>query len=128
MKYLELTFSGFSYLYDTYHRWKFQKNLWDRADTIQKICLIWHGITSLKTWILQIQTNAEKIKLIGCLSETKFWNLEKEHFEKKSPKNEKEYLYISWLLSTMSLLKEELILSFKGVWANHETRKVNDKR
>ena len=75
---------------------------------MQKFCMIWHGITPLKTWILQIQTTTEKIKLIGylILSDIKFWKLKNEHFEKKSPKSEKTWqFYISWLPSTMSLLK-----------------------
>ena len=56
---------------------------------IQKFFMIWHGIIPLKTWILQIQTTTEKIKLIEylILSEIKFCNLKNEHFEKKSPKS-----------------------------------------
>ena len=84
-----LIFSGLPYLYDTYHWWKLQKNWWDKGDMIRKFCMIWHGITPLKTWILQIQTTTEKIKLIGylILGEIKFCNLKNEHFEKKSPKS-----------------------------------------
>ena len=56
---------------------------------IQKLCVIWHGITPLKTWILQTQTTTEKIKLIGylILGEIRLWNLRNEHFEKMSPKS-----------------------------------------
>ena len=67
----------------------FKKNPWDKGDMIQTFCMIWHGITPLKTWILQIQTNTEKIKLTGylILGEIKFFNLKNEHFDKKSPKS-----------------------------------------
>ena len=56
---------------------------------IQKFCMIWHGTTSLKTWILQIETATEKIKLVGylILGEIKCCDTKNEHFEKKSPKS-----------------------------------------
>ena len=71
---------------------KKKKKKRDKGDMIQKFCMIWHGITTLKTWILQIQTITGKIKLIGylILGEIKFWNLKNEDFEKKSPKSEKK--------------------------------------
>ena len=73
---------------------KKKKKKWDKGDMIQKSCMIWHGITPLKTWILQIQTITGKIKLIGylILGEIKFWNLKNEDFEKKSPKSEKNII------------------------------------
>ena len=82
MKCLRLICLGVSYLCNTYHWWTLQKNRWDKGDMTQKLCMIWHGITSLKTWILQIQTCTEKIKLIGylILGEIKFCNLKNEHF------------------------------------------------
>ena len=56
---------------------------------IQKLCMIWHKITALKSRILQTQTTTRKIKLIGylILDEIKFCNFKNEHFEKKSPKS-----------------------------------------
>ena len=52
---------------------------------LQKFCMIWHGISSLKTWILQMQTTTEKIMLTGFLifSEIKYFNLKNENFMKK---------------------------------------------
>ena len=84
-------FSGISYLYETYHWWTFQKNPWDKGDMIQKCCIIWYVIIPLKTWILQLQTTTEKVKLIGylILGEIKFWNLKNKHFVKKNPKVKK---------------------------------------
>ena len=66
-------------------RENFKKN---SSDMIQKFCMIWHGITRLKAWILQIQTTTDKIKLIGSLilGEIKFCNLKNERFEKKIKK------------------------------------------
>ena len=63
-----------------------------KGDMIQKICMIWRGITALKTWILQIKTTTEKIKLTGylILCEIKFCNLKNEDFEKKKPKKLKK--------------------------------------
>ena len=51
--------------------------------------MIRHRITPLKAYILQIQTNTEKINLIGyfLLGEIKFCNLKNENFEKKNPKS-----------------------------------------
>ena len=56
---------------------------------IQKFCMIWHGITPLKSCYKQMQTTTEKIKLIGhlILGEIKFCNLKNEQFDKKSPKS-----------------------------------------
>ena len=38
-----------------------------RVTWFRNFCMIWHGISPLKTWILEIQTTTEKIKLIGYL-------------------------------------------------------------
>ena len=109
-----LIFLGLSYLYNTYHWWKFQKKPCDKGDMIQTFCMIWHGITPLKTWILQIQTITEKNKLTGYLifGEIKFWNLKNKHYNN----SEKTWqFYSSWLPSTMSLLKYKLVSSYEGV-------------
>ena len=49
----------------------------------------WHGITPLKTLILQTETTTEKIKFIGylILGEIKFCKLKNQHFAKKRPKS-----------------------------------------
>ena len=75
-----------------YHWWKFQKAPWDKGEMFKKFCMIWHGTSPLKTWILQIQTITEKTKLIVylILDEIKSFNLKNEHLEKKSPKSEKK--------------------------------------
>ena len=77
----------------------------------------WHGITSLKTWILQIQTTTEKIKLIRylILGEIKFWNL-KWTFLEKEPK-EWKYITILHFMATFHsvTLKIKLVSSYKGV-------------
>ena len=77
-------FSGLSYLYDNYHWWKFQNNPGDQDDIIQTFCMICHGITPLRTWILQKQITIKKIKLVRYLiiEKIKVWNLKNEHFEK----------------------------------------------
>ena len=56
-----LIFSGFSYIYDTYHCWKFQKSPWGKGVMFQKFCMVEHGITPLKAWILHLETTTEKI-------------------------------------------------------------------
>ena len=58
-------------------------------DMFQKFCITWHGITPLKTRILEILTTAGKIMLIGylILDEIKFCNFENDHFEKKDLKS-----------------------------------------
>ena len=65
----------------------FTKNSWGKGDIFQKFFMTWHGATPLKTWILQIQTTTEKIKLTGylILGEIKFYNFKNEYFEKKIP-------------------------------------------
>ena len=52
---------------------------------LQKFCMVWHGITPLKTWFLHMQTITEKIMLTGFLiiSEIKYFNFKNENFEKK---------------------------------------------
>ena len=65
------------------------KRPWDKGDMIQKVCMIWHGTTPLKTWILQVQATTEKIKLIEYLifGEIKFCDLKNKNVEKKKPKS-----------------------------------------
>ena len=82
-----LIFSGLSYLYDTYHWWKFLKDPWVRV-FVKRFCLIWHEVIALKTWILQTQTTTEKIDFTGylILGKINFSNLKNEHLKKKKPK------------------------------------------
>ena len=73
-------FSLLSYLYDTYHWLKFQKNPWDKDEMIHKFCMNY--------FIKNMRSYSENIKLIGylILGGIKFGNLKNECFERKSPK------------------------------------------
>ena len=76
----------------------FSQNRWDKGDMIQKLCVISHGITSLKTWILQIQTSTGKINLIEylILGEIKLCNLKNEHFVRKPFSHKIDEIRVTW--------------------------------
>ena len=61
---------------------------------IQNLCMILHGITPLKTWILQIKTTTRKIKLIGYFDEIKFATSKMNILRKRDQKVKKQF-YIS---------------------------------
>ena len=93
-----------------------KKRSWDKGDIIQKFYMIWHGITPLKTWILQIETTTEKNKLIGylLLDEIKFCNLKNKYFEKWEKEPEKwKNIAVLYFMTTFHKVALKIESNFK---------------